>query len=264
MSVLPNQTALTGVTDWFVPNNQDIQFVSTISIYNGTINTSQINLDAVQMDCAIINSTPTLLLNGIPVASTSNFTSSISQWASFPALAPITYQQGAGTGGAINMANVNALSNVSSVSANFSVLSTTTASIAGLPYPMSMGAFNKIALPNPPSTVLNIQNGQIVPVDFGSQPAGVYVIIVDIQSGGVDPWTCQFFVTKGSTSGLVTSGTHFPSFNPYGSPISLANCVTAQCTSVGNATADVMFFSTGVAPNGIIGSTAQFSVYRLY
>jgi len=265
MSVLPNQTALTGVTDWFVPNNNDTQFLSSINVYNGTINTSQINLDSIRMDCAIINSTPTLLLNGTAVASVSSFTSSITTWSSYPALAPITYATGAGSGGAINMANVNALSNVSSASVTCGTLSTIGgASISGFPYPLTIGAVNQIALPNPPSTVLNIQNGQIVQIDFTGKPAGMYLIVCFIQTGGVDPWTCQFIASVGTVAGVLCSGSHIPSFNPYGSQPNIANMITAQCASASSPTVDIMFFSNGVAPNGIIGSTAQFQLYRLY
>lgn len=265
MSVLPNQTALTGVTDWFVPNNGDVQFISSINVANGTIRTSQIDLDSVRMDAAILNSTPTLLLNGVPVASVSSFASSITQWASYPALAPITYNSGAGSGGTISMANVNALSNVSSATVTCGTLSTIAgATISGYPYPLRLGAWNKIALPNPPSTVLNIQNGQIVQVDFSGQPAGVYIIIVNIQSGGVDPWSCQFMVTTGTSAGLVCSGTHLPSFNPYGTQPTLANMVSAQSSSLVGATADIMFWSNQAPPNGIIGSTVQIEAYRIY
>jgi hypothetical protein len=271
MSVLPSLVNLTYGDRVDIINSGNVNFLSSINVPNGTINTSQINLDDVQMDCAVLGGVPSLLLNGVPVASVSSFTSSITQWSAYPALSTISYNAGAGTGGIINMAFVNSLSNVSTASLtagtgifNGSLSTIGGATISGFPYPMSMGAWNKIALPNPPSTVLDLQNGQVVPVDFSGQANGLYVIIVDIQSGGVDPWTCQFFVTKGTSATVVTSGTHFPSFNPYGSPISLANCITAQCQSVGSATADIIFFSNATPPNGLIGSTAQLSVYRIY
>jgi hypothetical protein len=266
MSVLPNQTNINVTDEFFVNDVANISFISSINVFNGSLNTGHIQLDQVGMDCAILNSSPTLLLNGVPVASVSSFASSITQWASYPALAPITYATGAGSGGAINMANVNALSNVSSATGTFGNLSSITgATIGGYPYPMRLGAWNKITLPNPPATVLNITNGQIVSVDMTGQPAGLYVIIVNIQSGGVDPWSCQFIVSTGTAAGVVCCGTHFPSWNPYGTqPTGFNNMITAQSASLGGSTADIIFFSTGVAPNGILGSTAQLELYRIY
>jgi len=266
MSVLPSLVNLTYGDRVDIINSANVNFISSINVPNGTINTSQINLDSVQMDCAILNSTPTLLLNGVPVASVSSFTSSITTWSSYPALNTITYNSGAGSGGTVNMANINALSNISSASITAgSISSIGGATVSGYPYPLTLGAWNKIALPNPPSTVLNIQNGQVVQVDMNGQPAGLYVIIVNIQSGGVDPWSCQFIVSTGTPAGVVCCGTHFPSWNPYGTqPTGFNNMITAQSASLGGTTADIIFFSTGVAPNGIIGSTAQIELYRIY
>jgi len=272
MSVLANQTNSDVGDSFFVRDQANISFISSINVANGTINTSQINLDNVQMDCANLNGNPTLLLNGVPIASVSSFASSITQWASYPALAPITYATSAGTGGAISMANVNALSNVSTATLtagtglfNGSLSTIGQATVGQYPYPLRMGAWNKITLPNPPSTVLNITNGQIVSVDMTGQPAGLYVIIVNIQSGGVDPWSCQFIVSTGTAAGVVCCGTHFPSWNPYGTqPTGFNNMITAQSASLGGSTADIIFFSTAVAPNGILGSTAQIELYRIY
>jgi len=265
MSVLPNQTNINVTDEFFVNDVANISFISSINVFNGSLNTGHIQLDQVGMDCAVLNSSPTLLLNGIPVASVSSFASSITQWASYPALASINYATGVGSGGAINMANVNALSNVSSATATFGTLSSiTSATIGGFPYPLTIGTVNRIALPNPPSTVLNIQNGQIVQIDFTGQPAGMYLIVCFIQTGGVDPWTCQFIATVGTVAGVLCSGTHIPSFNPYGSQPTISNMVTAQCASASSPTVDIMFFSNGISPNGIIGSTAQFQLYRLY
>ena len=123
MSVLPRDANITPY-DSLLNNINNLSFLSSINVFNGTINTSQIDLDSVRMDAAIINSVPTLLLNGVPAVATSSFTSSIALWSAFPALTPITYATGVGTGGAINMANVNAAVNVSSGTATFGTLST--------------------------------------------------------------------------------------------------------------------------------------------
>ena len=262
MSVLPNQASITLNDRWDVLNTANASFISTINVYNGSVNTGHIQLDQVGMDCAILNSTPTLLLNGVPVGATSNFTSSITQWASYPALAPITYNTGAGTGGTINMANVNALSNVSSLTANFSNLTAPgTVSLAGYTIPMTPG--NNIVSALSSTTVIT-SSGQIITTDFTGQPAGFYMIKVTIQSASADPFTCGFILTN--AGGVTTGGgCHMPSFNPYGSQPTTANMIVCQSLTVASPLIDLIFFSNGQQTSGagILGASAIVSVYRL-
>jgi hypothetical protein len=257
MSVLANQTNATPVNSFFLRDSANVNFLSSLTILNGTINTSQINLDSVQMDCAILNSTPTLLLNGVPVASVSSFTSSITTWASYPALAPITYNTGAGTGGAISMANVNALSNVSSLTGTLGSL--TVSSINGSIFPMNAVSNRITALA---SSTASLTNGQIVSTDFSAQSNGIYYIQALLQTASVDSFTCGFVVVKvaGNTNG---GGVHMPSFNPYGSQPTTANMIVCQSASVNDNVIDLLFFSNGTAPAGILGSTVQIAVFRL-
>jgi hypothetical protein len=267
MSVLANQTNADYGDAYFVRDNKNITFISSINVYNGTINTSQINLDNVQMDAANLNGNPTLLLNGIPIASVSSFASSITQWASYPALAPITYTTSAGTGGAINMANVNALSNVSSQSAFFGSISTVgsltaTGSVllGGYQFPMNATGNSMSALA---SSTFNITNGQIITTDFSGQPNGLYYLQAILQTASADPATCGFVLVKTGT-GVSGGGTHVPSFLPtYGSAPSLANCVVCQSSSVTSNTIDIIVFGSGTTPNGLLSSTVQIAVWRI-
>ena len=264
MSVLPNQTNINSINEFFVNDTADIQFISSINVFNGTINTSQINLDLVRMDCAVLNSSPTLLLNGIPVASVSSFASSITQWASYPALAPISYATGVGSGGAINMANVNALSNVSSASGTFGLLST-----------IGLGSIGGSTFPNAPQysyvasmyqSLIGITNGSSIRLNFTGQANGFYLISCSIQSAATDPFSCTFTVyyTAGNAQG---GGTHMPAYgSPYGSIApNPQNVVVCQSETITDAYMDVLFFSNGqgTAGQGILGSSAQVSVFRL-
>jgi hypothetical protein len=264
MSVLANQTNATPVNSFFLRDTANVNFLSSLTVLNGTINTSQINLDSVQMDCAILNSTATLLLNGVPVGATSNFASSITQWASYPALAPITYNTGAGTGGAISMANVNALSNVSSATGTFGSLSTIgLGSIAGSVFPSApqYSIINSMS-----ASLVGITNGSSIRLNFTGQANGFYLISCALTSAGQDPFSCTFtaFFTGGNAQG---GGTHMPTYgNPYGTIVpNPQNVVVCQSETISDPYMDVLFFSNGQATSGqgMLGGTAQISVYRL-
>lgn len=255
MSVLQNQTYATVGDPFFVPNIGNIEFLSSINVYNGTINTSQINLDSIQMDCALLNSTPTLLLNGVPVAATSSFTSSITTWSSYPALAPITYAVGGGTA---NLNNVNALTSLSSATVvggtvNANTISTATATISSI---------NGVSYPIGSASVLNVTgspiiNGAQTNVDFSSLAAGLYLVRVYIASGGNDPFSCSTVVSY--SGGVVIGGsTHCPSIG--GAAPSFLNCVTIQDNAAGGAVLSVIVFAN--SPSGL-GAVPQIAVYRL-
>jgi hypothetical protein len=252
MSVLPRDTNIT-LYDSLLNNVNNLTFLSTINVLNGTINTSQINLDSVRMDAAILNSVPTLLLNGVPAVATSSFTSSISQWASFPALAPINYATGVGTGGAINMANVNALSNVSSATATLGTLSTVGAtSLNGYLYPNTGIAITAMA-----QTIVVGGSGLLGAFNFTGQPTGLYMVTILLQSGGADPMSCSSLVRySGGTA--IGGSLHMPSIS--GAQPSPANSVSIQSDVANDAYVQVYVF-TNIA--GLIGGSAQLAVYRI-
>lgn len=264
MSVLPSLVNLSYADRLDVLNTPNVTFISTINVYNGSLNTGHIQLDLVGMDCAILNSTPTLLLNGVPIGSTSNFTSSITQWASYPALAPITYNTGAGTGGTINMANLNSLSNVSSATGTFGSLST-----------IGLGSFSGSVFPNAPqysqitsmsASLIGITNGSSIRLNFTGQANGFYLISCQIQSASADPFTCTFtiYYTAGNAQG---GGTHMPTYgNPYGSIApNPQNVVVCQSETITDPYMDIFFFSNGQATSsqGILGASAIVTVFRL-
>jgi len=252
MSVLPRDNNIT-LYDSLLNNINDLTFLSTINVFNGTINTSQINLDSVRMDAAIINSVPTLLLNGVPAVATSSFTSSIAQWSAFPALTPITYATGVGTGGAINMANVNALSNVSSGTGTFGTLSTVGAtSLNGFLYPNTGVAIASMA-----QSIVVGGNGLLGTFNFTGQAAGLYMVTVLLQSGGADPMTCSAVVRFSGGTALAGS-LHMPSIN--GQQPSVVNCVSIQSDVAADANVQVYVF-TQIA--GLIGGSAQLAAYRI-
>lgn len=244
MSALTNQTSATAGDYLFILNNGTTQ---TLNI--SSLTTNNILLDAIQMDCGYIGpaSTPTLLLNGVPVAATSSFASSITSWSQYPAIAPITYTGG---GGVANFTNVNTAANVSSVTANTQAL--TVSSINGLPFPS-----------NPTTPVVStsgaaITNGAVYTVSLSGQPAGFYLLSVSIQSGsGLDPMscTCMFQLSGGNLAG---GSLHMPSIN--GQVPSTANCVSIQDTTAGS-TASVVVYSNDNTTG--LGITPQFSFYRI-
>jgi len=90
-----------------------------------TINTTRINLDSNALDTTGSGVGATLLLNGVAIASGSALTSTIGNWAYFPALSTIGFDS---NGGTIVM-NQGRFSNVSSVTATVS--SITVSSING-------------------------------------------------------------------------------------------------------------------------------------
>lgn len=256
MSVYQNQTNSTPGNSYFVSNTNSVDFLSSINVYNGSINVSEINLDAIRMDCAILNSTPTLLLNGVPVASTSSFTSSISAWASFPALAPITYAVGGGTA---NLNNINALTSLSSASVIGGAMNANTLSTASA----TVSSINGAVFPSPQTSVLNVTGSVLASginttnVDLGTLAAGFYLVVCLISTGGTDPFTCSTVVRL--SGGIVTGGCfHAPFLS--GVVPSFNNCVSIQDNNAGGSVITVIVNTNSVVA---IGAIPQISVYRL-
>jgi len=270
MSVLGNQTASSPDNYFFELADGQINILNISSLI-----TTNIVLDAIQMDCGYIGptSTPTLLLNGAPVASTSSFTSSIVSWSQYPALAPITYTGG---GGVANFTNVNAATNVSTLTANAQSLSVSsitgtggnfttlgassnvstatlfTSTINGRAYPLTITPVISFAGASP------IINGSSYNVDFSGQPQGYYLLSVSIQTGtGFDPLSCSCVFT------FINAQVHGGCFhcpNTSAGPPSFANCVSIQDQILGPLV-QVVIYSNSV--NIGLGVYPQFSVYRI-
>lgn len=264
MSVYQNQTSATPGNSFFVANDNQVDFISSISVYNGAILTSQINLDSIQMDCAYLGptSTATLLLNGIPAASVSSFTSSITTWSSYPALTPITYAAGGGTA---NLNNVNALTTISTATVQANTVNSVAAVNAGTMSTSSLSVstingaqFPSVVFP----ALLNITsapitNGIIIPVDLSSLPAGFYMLDVLVSAGGTDPFTCSA-ILRNYGSQVFGGCFHCPVIQ--GNPPSFANCVSMQDNGTGSNTVSVIIYANNAFA---LGQVAQISVYRL-
>jgi hypothetical protein len=97
MSAIPSASWANLTTPLWLGNNGSIG-AGTIS----TMTTNHIVLDGQGLDCTSAGG-GTLLINGIALASASGLTSSITNWASFPALSTIAYTTSGGSGGLINM-----------------------------------------------------------------------------------------------------------------------------------------------------------------
>ena len=248
MSVLPNQTFMNVLSEFYVNDVNNIQFLSSINIPNGTLNTSQIDLDSVRMDVAVINGFPTLLLNNQPVAGVSSLTSSVTSWASYPALQTITY---AGSGGTANLNNVNALTALSSQA----VIGGTVTSV---------GALNGVTFPNPGTAIAAMAQSLVITGtgllgawNFTGQANGLYLVTVLIQSGGADPMTCSAVIRF--SGGAATGGSfHCPSISS--ALPSFANCVSIQSDTVSDAFIQLYIYSNN---GSIIGGSAQLAAYRI-
>ena len=97
MSALPVANWLTANTPMWLTSGASIG-TATIS----TLTTNQIVLDGQTLDATSAGG-GTLLINGQAVASAQTLTSSIANWAQFPALSTINYTTAGGSGGLINM-----------------------------------------------------------------------------------------------------------------------------------------------------------------
>lgn len=249
MSVLPNQTFINSLSEFYVNDVNNVQFISSINIPNGTINTSQIDLDSVRMDVSVINGFPTLLLNGAPVAGVSSLTSSVTSWASYPALQTITY---AGAGGTANLATVNALTALS-----------TQALTAGTV--TSIGNLNGVTFPNPGTPITAMAQSFIITGtgllgawNFTGQATGLYLVQVTIQTAGSDPLTCSAVIRY--SGGAASGGSfHCPSMGGNSAP-SFANCVSIQSDTISDALIQLYVYSNN---SFVIGGSAQLSAYRL-
>lgn len=97
MSALPVANWLSDNTPMWLGNNGSIA-AGTIS----TITTNHMVLDGQTLDATSAGG-GTLLINGQAIASAQTLTSSIANWAQFPALSTIAYTTAGGSGGTINM-----------------------------------------------------------------------------------------------------------------------------------------------------------------
>lgn len=257
MSVLGNQTNISDNSYLFIQDTVNVTFQSTINVFNGTINTSQINLDAIQMDCGYVGpaSTATLFLNNIPVAATSTFTSSIVSWSQYPAISPLTY---GGGGGVLNFTNVNALTNVSTATINSGTLVSNTytgstltiSTINGAPYPTPTTP----ALVSATTTALNGLTS--ITMDMSSLPTGFYLAFCSMPSGTASEImdaTCMIRLSGGNSSG-----------GSYHQPVISGVSNNSNYISFQQPTTAGALVIINVNTNLFAGSSIQTGCYRIY
>jgi hypothetical protein len=115
MAALPSASWFNTTTPLWLGNNGTIA-AGTIS----TITTNQVVLDGQTLDATSAGG-GTLLINGTAIASAQTLTSSIANWAQFPALSTIAYTTAGGTGGTINM-NLGQFSTLQNLTGSISTL----------------------------------------------------------------------------------------------------------------------------------------------
>ena len=220
MSVVGNVSFVSPGDPQFIPYGATDGYVSYMNAV--TISTGNVQLDGVSLDGSTANGGQ-LLINGVAVATVNQNVSSISNWATYPALSTINFGSGGGVintttlnGTTANMTAVNALSLISSAAQNVS-------SVNGL---AAIGSYNVVNN----RTVLT---GNLTPAPGYSQASvalsgagtGIYNFILSDLNGNYGWWSasCPLTITGGGVVGGVTvfpptngSGAAAqPSFNNY-------------------------------------------------
>ena len=139
MSALPSGVWINETTPMWM---EDGGSYSNVSI--SSITTNQLVLDGQTLD-ATSSAGGTLLINGIAIASAATLTSSITNWAQFPALSSITYTTSGGSGGLINMAT-GQFSTLTNLTGSINAL--TVSSINGANAASSVGVSRAMSTPH--------------------------------------------------------------------------------------------------------------------
>ena len=255
MSVYATTTNATAGDSYFVLNNANPYMISSLNVMNGSLNTNHIQLDQIGMDCQVVSGTPQLLLNGAVVATGGSFTSSITSWATYPALTTVNYSPG--FGGILNMSNVNALGSLSSQTAKLGTLVANSGTVGGFAVPTVPSGANIITALGS-STVITTSGQQII-VDFTGQPAGYYVIWTNFGTGTFAEFFTACFTVIWGGSIAYGGGTHLPSY--IGNPPTLGNAVI--CQRLGNNETQLELLIFYATPMSLAGSTCTVSVARI-
>jgi len=220
MSIVGNLSFVSPGDPQFIPygaNDGYVNYMNAVSISTGNV-----QLDGVSLDGSTANGGQ-LLINGVAVATVNQNVSSITNWATYPALSTINFGSGGGVintttlnGTTANLTAVNALNLISSAAQNVS-------SVNGL---AAIGSYNVVNN----RTVLS---GNLTPapgytqtsVSLTSAGTGVYNFFLSDLNGNYGWWSasCPLTVSGGIVVGGVTvfppttgSGTAAqPSFNNY-------------------------------------------------
>ena len=187
-----------------------------------TITTNQITLDGQTLD-ATSGGGGTLLINGVALASISTATSSIANWASFPALSTITYATGGGSGGNLIM-NTASISTVVAAALNVSSINgVNTVANSGVSRVMTTGG--SVDNTGAGSQTLTITAQNSVPL-----VAGTWYLLsakVNITLNSSIPYqTASWFYRFSVSGGTIVNQQNSPVF--YGIPVFAAQNAAAN------------------------------------
>jgi hypothetical protein len=216
-----------------------------------TISTGNVQLDGVSLDGSTANGGQ-LLINGVAVATVNQNVSSISNWATYPALSTINYGSG---GGVLNTSNINAISVlaqnlVSSASQNVS-------STNGL---SAIGTYNVV-------NTRQVLTGTLTPapgysqatLNFAGAPTGLYMFVLTDLNGNYGWWSASCPVSL--TGGLTTAGvTVFPPTNGSGAAAQPNTNNYISITGSSTRAADILI---SILHNASAALNMAWTLYRL-
>jgi hypothetical protein len=233
----------------FIPYGATDAYVSYMNAI--TISTGNVQLDGVSLDGSTANGGQ-LLINGVAVATVNQNVSSISNWATYPALSTINYGSG---GGVLNTSNINAISVlaqnlVSSASQNVS-------STNGL---SAIGTYNVV-------NTRQVLTGTLTPapgysqatLNFAGAPTGLYMFVLTDLNGNYGWWSASCPVSL--TGGLTTAGvTVFPPTNGSGAAAQPNTNNYISITGSSTRAADILI---SILHNASAALNMAWTLYRL-
>jgi len=189
----------------FIPYGATDAYVSYMNAV--TISTGNVQLDGVSLDGSTANGGQ-LLINGVAVATVNQNVSSISNWATYPALSTINYGSG---GGVLNTSNINAISVLSQ-----NLVSSAAQNVSSTNGLSAIGTYNVV-------NTRQVLTGNLTPapgysqatLNFAGAPTGLYMFVLTDLNGNYGWWSASCPVSL--SSGFVTAGvTVFPPTNGSG------------------------------------------------
>lgn len=208
MSALPQASWINETTPIWMKDGGSYSNV-TIS----TITTGRVVLDGQTLD-ATSGGGGTLLVNGVALASVSSATSSIANWASFPALSTITYATGGGTGGNIIM-NTGSISTMNAAALNVSSINGV-ASGANSGVSRAIYSSQSVANTGAGSQTLTILSQNAVPLVAGTWYLLTAKVNITLNSS-IPYQTASWFYRFSASGGTILNQQNSPVF--YGIPV---------------------------------------------
>ena len=272
MSALPSASWINESTPLWMRDGGTYTNVSISSI-----TTNQITLDGQTLD-ATSDASGTLLINGIAIASAATLTSSITNWASFPALSTIRYTTTGGSGGLINMSagQFSTINNTSSITAGS--ISATTVNALNIQTSVAADTGSNVNLVAGTAQVL-----EPTTATYSFVSGATYLATIPFSASYVNPTfqgsnvegDIKFFGCSPTAFPIVangvTPGTTYTVFNSATSLNSIFGSVTFVATAQATATESLQVAAvvvgglTGVTVNANINPTAisRIAVVRL-